>query len=250
MLLVGLCAKAGEGKNYCAKVLRAELEAHGLRVGEWSFAAPIKAHVYASHTDFPSLHEVFEDKPDHIRTLLQEHGTDYGRAVFGDDYWVRTAEGMLYALEQYAARDVVIFPDVRFNSEAFFIRSGGRSLTTCVAKFFREALEKSGISEDDMDKLLETDLETYNDIDALCNTEVTQRVLELFDGPSILLQVVSDRDAGLTPDQREHVSEHLDLDESLLSGVIYNYSDETEAGIRDQLGTHVEGILQHFTSAS
>ena len=54
-----------------------------------------------------------------VRRLLQFMGTEVGRKLFGEDFWVQQA------LNGYTAKDKVVFTDVRFPNEAKAIKDLG-----------------------------------------------------------------------------------------------------------------------------
>lgn len=56
--------------------------------------------------------EVVKDESPEVRGLLQRMGTEVGRNMFGEDFWVD------YAIGQSWKNDNVVFSDVRFRNEA------------------------------------------------------------------------------------------------------------------------------------
>jgi hypothetical protein len=125
--LIGLSGYAGAGKDEVAKILAPR----GWRRA--SFADPLRAALYALN---PRIHgtplrflvdvlgwdSVKRDHPE-ARELLQRMGTEVGRNLFGQDFWVEQA---LAAIEREDGTQYV-FTDCRFPNEAEAVRArGGR----------------------------------------------------------------------------------------------------------------------------
>ncbi len=62
-----------------------------------------------------------------VRRFLQRLGTEGGRKVFGNDFWVDQAAKLVRAFQKSDTPDVVM-PDVRFSNEAKFVREFGGSI--------------------------------------------------------------------------------------------------------------------------
>jgi hypothetical protein len=63
----------------------------------------------------------FEDMPHSPRTWAQWYGTDAGRAVHGEDCWVK----ILFNNWRHAGKPLTVVTDVRFDNEAHAIRRAG-----------------------------------------------------------------------------------------------------------------------------
>jgi hypothetical protein len=131
--LIGLSGYAGAGKDEVARILRP----YGWQRA--SFADPLRAALYALDPsvedvrdnifDGVSLQEIVDeygwdkvkrDFPE-VRQLLQRMGTEVGRNLFGQDFWVDQA---MHSLEEGGK---YVFTDCRFPNEADAIRArGGR----------------------------------------------------------------------------------------------------------------------------
>lgn len=135
--IVGICGKAGSGKDTVASMLTDSLgEIEDLRVHTQSMAEPIKSMVrallmclppdeagpyqqYFRKTKEVPLPVVMHHSP---RELLQSLGTEWGRETIGKDFWINIHRARLRATARHASvlgsRLVVLVPDVRFDNEA------------------------------------------------------------------------------------------------------------------------------------
>lgn len=114
--------------------------------------------------------EVVKDESPEVRGLLQRMGTEVGRNMFGEDFWVD------YAIGQSWKNENVVFSDVRFRNEAAAIqknwgenwrinRPGTLAANAHISeteldnyKGFDEVLENSGSLEElyaQVDKIME-----------------------------------------------------------------------------------------------
>jgi len=117
MRLIGIAGKARSGKNTAASYLLNKLG------GNWSaasFADPMKAMLNAIDVD---TSDEAKDLPSNqygvsTRHMLQTLGTEWGRNLIADDFWLTVFESM-------NAGRCLIVPDVRFDNEADLIRKHG-----------------------------------------------------------------------------------------------------------------------------
>lgn len=128
--LVGLSGYATAGKDTAAEAL--------LNVGwfQGSFAEPLKealyvldpiveargssdGMLYARVRDVVNVYDWDKAKKlcPEIRTLLQRMGTEVGRGLFGENFWVEQAMKKIYPY--------TVFTDVRFPNEAEAVREAG-----------------------------------------------------------------------------------------------------------------------------
>ena len=128
-MIVGLSGYAQTGKDTVANYL---VENYGFT--KISFADPIREALYklnpyvrvggmppinlASAIDHMGWEETKRFSTD-VRELLQRLGTEVGREMFGQDFWVNQA---MSKARQY---DKVVFADVRFENEAEAILNAG-----------------------------------------------------------------------------------------------------------------------------
>jgi hypothetical protein len=123
--LIGLSGYAGAGKDEVARILKP----YGWQRA--SFADPLRTALYALN---PRIHgtplqflvdvlgwDTAKRETPEIRRLLQRLGTEVGRNLFGQDFWVDQAMRSLEEGGRY------VFTDCRFPNEADAIRArGGR----------------------------------------------------------------------------------------------------------------------------
>lgn len=135
MRLIGIAGKARSGKDTAAKYLLNKLGS------EWyiaSFADPMKEMLNVIGID---TGDSFKDLPINqfgvsTRHMLQTLGTEWGRNLISNDFWVDVFANM-------NAYQCVIVPDVRFENEADLIREHG--VLICIEG--RGGVDGSHISE-------------------------------------------------------------------------------------------------------
>lgn len=131
MKLVAICGLAGSGKDTAAQAL---VEDGWVRV---SFADPMREALFRLNPDIPyrgcvlQLQSIVrqygwdtakrECPP--IRTLLQRFGTEVGRELWGEDFWVDQAAKKVE--EARRAGNCVVISDVRFKNEAEWVQKNG-----------------------------------------------------------------------------------------------------------------------------
>lgn len=127
-MIIGLSGYARSGKDTAADHLISDY-----KFTRYSFAAPMKEAMYRLNpivfsdsigefryknlVDVYGLDKAKETYPE-IRRLLQIFGTEVGRDMFGEDFWVNLT------LNSISNQNAVI-SDVRFKNEADAIRSAG-----------------------------------------------------------------------------------------------------------------------------
>jgi hypothetical protein len=123
-MLIGLSGYARSGKDTVADHLITQFG-----FAKYSFAAPMKEAMYRLN---PKIGNEFgyKDAVDHygldvaktmfpeIRRLLQVFGTEVGREMFGENFWVNLALGKVRSFH-------AVVSDVRFPNEADAIRAKG-----------------------------------------------------------------------------------------------------------------------------
>lgn len=123
MIIIGLAGKMGCGKDYIAtNHIIPIIKELGLSYIIMSFADQIKVNIM-SHYNIP-FEQLYCQKTDKTRQLLQIEGTERGRKVHGEDIWVRYFDNWLKVYESRGIQ-VVVVSDVRFKNEMDYIMSKG-----------------------------------------------------------------------------------------------------------------------------
>jgi hypothetical protein len=143
--IIGLTGKAGSGKTTVADWV---LRTHG-KAYKHSFAAPLKTMTrnlidYAKPKNWPLTGAAYVNRPEYkevpipfffdmtARHIMQTLGTEWGRNIMGEDFWIRIMETKL---ERYATPTrkkqgdrptlTTIIDDLRFANEADMVRRRG-----------------------------------------------------------------------------------------------------------------------------
>lgn len=129
-MIIGLCGLAGSGKTTVAKMLEDDLGFARL-----SFAGPLKAMTRALGLSLREMAGDLKERPCRQlcgktpRQFMQLLGTEFGRQMIGEDFWVQT---FIAAVERElldATADQrplhIVSDDVRFPNEAQAIRDLG-----------------------------------------------------------------------------------------------------------------------------
>lgn len=124
--VIGLAGGAGVGKDTIAlKYLKP------MGFMPIALADEIKYKVVARGD--ATYEEVFITKPPKMRTLLQEEGTERGRNVFGEEYWM---DQLFARIGYYNVRwgwDKFVVTDLRFPNEVAGVQSRGGKVFQIIA---------------------------------------------------------------------------------------------------------------------
>lgn len=112
--VIGLCGRAGVGKNWIASHIFSPL---GFR--EVALADHFK--VEAVGVGRFSFEQVFHTKPKDARTYLQQRGTEQGRA-FDEDIWTRHLTAWLQLWNERWGFTRYVVTDLRFPNEVAWVR--------------------------------------------------------------------------------------------------------------------------------
>lgn len=248
MKVIGVSGKAGHGKDFVATIIRnlAENE-FGTRTCVWSLAHALKARAFGEAKGDFSFEDVWYNKPPGIRKLLQELGTEKGRVVFGEDFWLLQAEAFIRLLGDAAGIGLVVVPDIRFPNEVDFAQFGGRAPSVLRQQKMRDAAAIVGLTETNEQELLDTDPERLLELEAdTMSTYLEIMRAEARDTNGLCLRIKSDR-ATLTGAAAEHPSETA-LDKALpgtFNGILYNNRDTTAKDLERQILGHLNSFLSY-----
>jgi phosphomevalonate kinase len=124
MLIIGLSGKMGSGKdfiasNYIIPFLKDHLKLMPLKM---AFSDQLKVNVMTKHNI--SFTDVYMQKTDNTRQLLQIEGTENGRERYGKDVWIRHLDAWANVYKTRGI-DAIVLSDVRFVNEVQYIKSNG-----------------------------------------------------------------------------------------------------------------------------
>lgn len=132
MTIIGLCGKMGVGKDYIAtKYIIPFIESNlKQRCLQLALADQIKVSVM-SKKGVP-YEDVYVQKTNETRRLLQQEGTENGRNTIGKDIWVKYLDSWC---KVFSARgiDHFVICDVRFKNEIDYIKSRNGVIIKVVA---------------------------------------------------------------------------------------------------------------------
>jgi len=156
--IIGLYGKAGCGKDTAATILRQEVTAHRMAFAEPLYEA-ISVITKVGVTQFQDRDFKEEVVPwigKSPRYLLQTLGTEWGRKLVGENFWVDILKRRIDHMEWWngVERDIVI-TDVRFENEAKMIKEMGGEIWHIIRPGTAEVLEhvsEAGIPESYIDK--------------------------------------------------------------------------------------------------
>lgn len=139
--IIGISGKKQAGKDTLCSAIREHYKGQSERI---AFADALKEEV-AKATGV-TLDFIEANKP-HFRLLLQAWGTDFRRWNNGENYWV--AQAFKKMLDLPYSVNLIVVPDVRFRSEADYIRECGGHIirVTC----FHESSSDGHQSEVELD---------------------------------------------------------------------------------------------------
>lgn len=122
MRLIGIAGKLGSGKDYVATnfiipYIEKTLKEKCLLL---SFADQLKVNVMVKNTEF-NYSDLYENKTEQVRILLQQEGTENGRNKFGQNIWTNYHSKWM---DIYLNRGInnFITCDVRFKNELEYIK--------------------------------------------------------------------------------------------------------------------------------
>lgn len=136
--IIGLCGKAGTGKDTAALSLSSAMNYHDIDVWTFAIADPMRAALHEMLLSIPKASELFdrEHKERHLtglpgtdlspRRLLQEMG-DMGRSLH-PDFWIALLNLRVQKALSQSPSIAVIVTDIRLVEEADWVRAQGGSI--------------------------------------------------------------------------------------------------------------------------
>lgn len=243
---LGFAGKAGSGKDTCARVAREiAKQEYGALWGDYAFAWPLKAHVYARNS-FP-LEDVLYHKPEPVRKALIHGGNRDGRHRFGDGYWVRQAEVILEFLKEgFPFVSGLTMSDIRYPNERDYCRLGGRNPDKVLDSIYGEIAAQLRY-EEQHDNLLEEDIDALVALDTQFFLRAGERWMEeVSRSPGLVLWVQSDRptlEGDIAQDESETQFDEYDLDNEF-DGIVVNNTSTSLAELREQIQPYVAKLIE------
>lgn len=121
-MLIGICGKMGSGKDYIASniIIPYIEKMYNKKCFRFSFADQIKINVMVKNNI--QHRDVYVEKNEKTRSMLQKEGTEHGREVHGKDVWINYYKSWTRVFLDRGV-DVIVTSDVRFKNEVDFIKS-------------------------------------------------------------------------------------------------------------------------------
>lgn len=130
-MLIGITGKMGSGKDYVlANYILPILKNKNLTSLQVSFADQIKVNAIVKNG--VSFEDVYVNKTQKSRKMLQLQGTEQGRDIFGEDIWIKYLDAWV---KVHKSRGIQVFlnADTRFKNELFYIKDNGGFLIKIIA---------------------------------------------------------------------------------------------------------------------
>lgn len=148
--LIAISGKANTGKDHVAKLICSTYQYF-----PFSFALHFKMEMVGMGD--VTYEEVMHTKPPHVRHMIQERGTEYGRMLYGDDLWVDTIHAWFTYFSSEWGTNKFIIPDIRFPNEAEYVKKMG-------GKIFRVTSDRiinTALTQEQQKHISETALDDY-----------------------------------------------------------------------------------------
>ena len=130
-MLIGITGKMGTGKDYIlSNYILPYLKSKNLTCLSLSFADQIKVNAMVKNN--VSFEDVYINKTQESRRMLQLQGTEQGRNVLGEDVWIKYLDAWI---KVYKNRGIQIFlnSDTRFQNELYYIKENDGFLIKMIA---------------------------------------------------------------------------------------------------------------------
>ncbi|NDC95954.1 hypothetical protein EB118_21460 [bacterium] len=202
MVLVGIYGKAGSGKDYLAeKYIIPFFRELNQTCLKWSFADQLKVNVMTKY-DIP-FSDLYTQKTEGTRRLLQIEGTEKGRHIHGEDIWIKYFNNWVKVLTGKGI-DNIIVSDVRFRNELHYITSNNgiiikvvapmrhklRIMQECNGEVNSHDILSTHVSECDMDNVPDSDF------DIVIKNDINDPIISHFNFSQHLAKLVLQRTQG------------------------------------------------------
>jgi hypothetical protein len=168
-IIIGISSKMGCGKdfitqNHIIPFLENKLKIKTLQI---SLADQIKVNVMTKENI--TYKDVYVNKNEKTRKLLQMEGTELGRDVFGKDIWIRYYQNWITVLQGRGIRAITTC-DIRFKNELEWFKSQKNTVLIRIyapkrnnQRLLQESNEKKDIYDILSNHISECDLDDIND---------------------------------------------------------------------------------------
>lgn len=124
MRIIGIAGKMGSGKDYIANniiipYLEFKLNQSYL---PFCFADQIKINIMSKMN--VSYHDVYIEKTNITRNLLQQEGTENGRLIHGENIWINYFDNWIEVFKNRGIKNIIT-TDCRFKNEIDYIKNHG-----------------------------------------------------------------------------------------------------------------------------
>ena len=168
MRIIGIAGKMGSGKDYIANnIIIPYLE---LKLNQsylpFCFADQIKINIMSKMNI--TYHDVYVEKTNITRNLLQQEGTENGRLVYGEDIWIKYFDNWVKIFKNRGIKNIIT-TDCRFKNELQYIKNQGGIIIKLVAplrndqRLKRESNGDEAIYKSLQNHSSECDLDTLDD---------------------------------------------------------------------------------------
>lgn len=198
-MLIGIVGKMGVGKDYIlTNIIIPILKDKNKQYIQLSFADQIKVNVMTKNNI--EFDQVYVNKTNETRRLLQTEGTENGRNVLGENIWINYFDNWKKVYESRGI-DIILCCDCRFLNEYDYIKNNDGIIIKIVAPIRNKIrLHNESKSDPDTMKIIsshisECELDNLNDmmfdlvIENDPNTDLKKYSLEIKN----LLKIKSER---------------------------------------------------------
>lgn len=167
--LIGISGKAYSGKDFTADVIKKLFP--DLKIYKIAYADTIRS-MLKGIVDVDAIYklnkkeEPIEGLGVSLRELMQSLGTDWGRHILGDNFWVNILNKRINDNSFLTEADVIVISDCRFQNEIEYIINRGGIVLNVIAD--SQEYKKSKFSEHESEMIsivgnLDPRIEIFND---------------------------------------------------------------------------------------